>query len=229
RSTESKRWSSISSRSWSQSAERASTTQRFARRSTMPATKQPDVTATATDAGKLAEVQLDLQGMTCASCAARIEKKLSRLDGVEATVNFATERATVRCEEDVAVERLVGAVEAAGYHARVAPGPHEAHSGHHHDEPLALLTRRLGVAIVLTVPIVLLSMVPPLRFSGWEWVALVLSTPVVLYSGIGFHRAALKSARHLEATMDTLISLGTLAAWTWSTVVLVGGIQTETY
>jgi Cu+-exporting ATPase len=85
------------------------------------------------------------------------------------------------------------------------------------------------LAIALTVPIVLLAMVPPLRFDGWEWVALVLSTPVVFYSGIGFHRAALKSARHFEATMDTLISLGTLAAWTWSTVVLVGGIATDTY
>jgi Cu+-exporting ATPase len=181
--------------------------------------------AAATDAGKPVEVELDLEGMTCASCATRIEKKLNKLDGVEATVNFATERATVHCHDDVPVDRLLGAVEAAGYHAHV----HEAHTGHHHDEPLATLRRRLGVAIVLTVPIVLLAMVPPLRFGGWEWVALALSTPVVFYSGIGFHRAALRSARHLEATMDTLISLGTLAAWTWSTVVLVGGIATDTY
>jgi Cu+-exporting ATPase len=185
--------------------------------------------AAATDAAKPVEVELDLEGMTCASCAMRIEKKLNRLDGVAATVNFATERATVHFDGDVPVERLLGAVEAAGYHAHVAPPPHEAHAGHHHDEPLAILRRRLGVAIVLTVPIVLLAMVPPLRFGGWEWVALVLSSPVVFYSGIGFHRAALKSARHLEATMDTLISLGTLAAWTWSTVVLVGGIATDTY
>jgi Cu+-exporting ATPase len=192
--------------------------------------KQPEVMATATDAERATEVQLDLEGMTCASCAVRIEKKLNKLDGVEATVNFATERATVHCDADVPVDRLVGAVEAAGYQARVAPDPHEAHGGHdHHDEPLAILRRRLGLAIALTVPIVLLAMVPPLRFGGWEWVALVLSTPVVFYSGVGFHRAALKSARHFEATMDTLISLGTLAAWTWSTVVLVGGIATDTY
>jgi Cu+-exporting ATPase len=183
----------------------------------------------ATDAGGSVEVELDLEGMTCASCAMRIEKKLNKLDGVEATVNLATERATVHCDGDVPVERLLGAVEAAGYHAHVAPPPHEADAGHAHDEPLAILRRRLGLAIVLTVPIVLLAMVPPLRFGGWEWVALVLSSPVVFYSGIGFHRAALKSARHFEATMDTLISLGTLAAWTWSTVVLVGGIATDTY
>jgi Cu+-exporting ATPase len=185
--------------------------------------------AAATDAAKPVKVDLDLEGMTCASCATRIEKKLNKLAGVEATVNFATERATVHCESDVPLERLLGAVETAGYQAHVAPEPHEAHTVHHHDEPLSILRRRLAVAIVLTVPIVLLAMVPPLRFDGWEWVALVLASPVVFYSGIGFHRAALKSARHLEATMDTLISLGTLAAWTWSTVVLVGGIATATY
>ena len=102
--------------------------------------------------------------------------------------------------------------------------------GHHHeDEPLAVLTRRLLVAVALTIPVALLAMVPPLQFSGWEWVAFALSTPVVFYAGLGFHRAALKSARHLAATMDTLISLGTLAAWAWSTVVLVGSISADTY
>jgi Cu+-exporting ATPase len=92
-----------------------------------------------------------------------------------------------------------------------------------------VLTRRLALAVVLTVPVALLAMLPPLRFADWEWLALALSTPVVFYSGIGFHRAALQNARHFAATMDTLISLGTSAAWLWSAVVLVGGITTDTY
>jgi P-type Cu+ transporter len=192
-----------------------------------------------TDATKPShEVKLELEGMTCASCAARIERKLNKLECVEASVNFATERATVRCDEDMPVERLIAAVESAGYRAHVARPAHEGHAaqdghdmgGHHHqDEPLAVLARRLLVAIALTIPIALLAMVPPLQFSGWEWLAFVLSTPVVFYAGLGFHRAALKSVRHLEATMDTLISLGTLAAWTWSTVVLLGPISEDTY
>src|SRR5207247_9342804 len=121
-----------------------------------------------------------------------IERKLNTLDGVEATVNFATEQATVRCEGAVPDEQLVAAVESAGYGARAAS---PARTGaHHHDEPFALLTRRLRLALVLTVPVALLAMVPPLRFSGWGWLALALSTPVVFYSGIGFHRAALRNA-----------------------------------
>jgi P-type Cu+ transporter len=169
------------------------------------------------------EVRLDLEGMTCASCAARIEKSLNRLDGVEeASVNFATEQATVHCESTVSEEALVGAVESAGYHARVS-------EGHHHDEPVSALRRRLVLAIVLTVPVALLGMVSALQFRGWEWVALALSTPVVFYSGIGFHLAALKNARHAAASMDTLISMGTLAAWGWSTVVLVGDVGADTY
>jgi Cu+-exporting ATPase len=190
------------------------------------------VTATGTQADR--ELRLDLEGMSCASCAARIEKELNRLAGVEAEVNFATERATVRCDVGVSVEELVRAVESAGYHAHPAAPAHEVghdqgDSPHHHDAPARVLQRRLAVALALTVPVALLAMVSPLQFSGWEWVALALSTPVVFYSGIGFHRAALKSARHTAATMDTLISMGTLAAWLWSTVVLVGDIATDTY
>jgi len=171
-------------------------------------------------------LRLELEGMTCASCAARIEKKLNRLDGVEATVNFATEQATVHARAGIAVDELVAAVESAGYGAQLAKA---SHGHHHHDEPLALLTRRLKLAVALTLPVVLLAIVPPLRFSGWEWLELVLSTPVVFYSGIGFHRAAVKNARFLAATMDTLISLGTTAAWAWSTVVLVAGIDADVY
>ncbi len=187
-------------------------------------------------AAKTSELKLDLEGMTCASCAARIEKRLNKLEGVEATVNFATEQATAHCDPSVTVDQLVGAVESVGYYARQAApvygsreGHDEAGGHHHHDEPLAVLTRRLVVAVALTLPVALLAMLSPLQFAGWEWVALVLSTPVVFYSGIGFHRVALKTARHFAATMDTLISLGTLAAWSWSTVVLAGGLGIDTY
>ena len=172
------------------------------------------------------EVRLDLEGMTCASCVSRIERTLNALDGVEATVNFATEQATVHYESSVAVDHLVSAVEAAGYHAH----PVDESRGHlHDDEPIAALRRRLSVAVALTAPLAVLAMIPPLQFPGWEWVALALATPVVFWSGIGFHRAALQSARHLVATMDTLISVGTLAAYVWSAVVLVGGADADTY
>jgi Cu+-exporting ATPase len=170
------------------------------------------------------EVKLELEGMHCASCAAAIERTLNDLDGVEASVNLVTERATVHCDGDVPVERLVAAVESVGY------GAHVAEEGHHqHEEPLDALTRRLVLAALLTIPVALISMVPAFHFTGWKWVALALSTPVVFVCGAGFHRVALKSARHLSATMDTLISLGTLAAWLWSTVVLVGGIGADVY
>ena len=174
----------------------------------------------------MATVKLDLEGMSCASCAARIEKRLNKLDGVEATVNFATEQATVHTAPGFSVDGLIAAVEAAGYHAHVAA----EHAGHvHGEDPLSTATRRLVVATVLTLPVALLAMVPALRFPAWEWVALALSTPVVFYAGFGFHRAALENARHGAATMDTLISIGTLAAWSWSAVVLVGGVGTDTY
>jgi Cu+-exporting ATPase len=168
-------------------------------------------------------LSLELEGMTCASCAARIEKSLSELDGVTATVNLATERATVSSERPIATEEIVAAVEAAGYGASpVAPATPRRGAGR-------ALRRRLVVAVTLTLPLAVLAMVPQAQFDGWEWVALALATPVVFYAGAGFHRAALASARHLAARMDTLISLGTLAAWLWSTVVLVGSLDGETY
>jgi Cu+-exporting ATPase len=166
---------------------------------------------------------LELEGMSCASCAARIEKTLNRLDGVEATVNLATEQAAVRSDDGVPVEDLLRAVESAGYHAHVAG------EGHDHDATPAQLRPRLGVAIVLGLPVALLAMVPSFQFAGWEWVALALSTPVVFYAGSDFQRAALASARHGAASMDTLISLGTLAAWAWSTVVLLASLDADTY
>ncbi len=173
----------------------------------------------------MTEVRLDLEGMTCASCAARIEKKLNKLDGVEASVNYATEQATVRSEPPIALETLISAVESAGYRARQTASA----EGHRHGEPLGQLRRRLAVATVLTVPLTFLVLVPPLHFTGWEWLALALSTPVVFWAGSSFHHAAARNARHGAATMDTLISIGTLAAWLWSTIVLVGSLDADTY
>jgi Cu+-exporting ATPase len=173
----------------------------------------------------MAEVRLDLEGMTCASCAARIEKKLNKLDGVTATVNFATEQATVRYPHDVSVDSLIGAVDAAGYRARESSQA----SAHRHHESARVLERRLAGAVALTVPVVLLSAVSALRFAAWEWLVFALSTPVVFWSGATFHRAAVKNARHLTATMDTLISIGTLASWLWSAVVVVAGLDAGMY
>jgi Cu+-exporting ATPase len=173
----------------------------------------------------VAEVRLDLEGMTCASCAVRIEKKLNKVEGVEATVNFATEQALVRYDPQVGVDELVAAVERAGYGAHLASSTYV----HGYDEPARIMRRRLVVSVLLTVPTALLAMVPPLQFPNWEWVAFLLATPVVFWCGVGFHRAALKAARHHSASMDTLISMGTLAAWTWSTVVLTASLDEDTY
>ena len=177
-----------------------------------------------TVANEREQATLALEGMTCASCAARIERTLNKLDGVEATVNYATETATVSYDPElVAPERLVGAVEAIGYHA----GPAQAHVAHEHEHGAP--PTRLLVALALAAPLVLLAMVPPLQFRGWGWLSLALATPAVFWSGAQFHRAALLNARHGAATMDTLVSLGTLAAWTWSTVVLLTGLKADGY
>jgi Cu+-exporting ATPase len=171
------------------------------------------------------QTTLALEGMTCASCAARIERSLNKLDGVEASVNFATETASVAYDpEQVEPDQLVGAVERIGYHAHPKQAGHAEHEHDHEAAPTRLL-----VAVALSLPLVLLAMVSPFQLAGWEWVSLVLATPVVFWSGAQFHRAALLNARHGAATMDTLVSLGTLAAWTWSTVVLLGGLNADTY
>ena len=163
-----------------------------------------------------ARVELALEGMTCAACATRIERKLNKLEGVHASVNYATEQAAVRYDSDrVALADLVDAVEAAGYHARTSADAGAA------DARARTLRTRLAVAIGLTVPLTALAMIPPLQFEGWEWLAFVLATPVVLWAGFGFHRAAALNARYRAATMDTLISIGTLAAWGWSSVALL--------
>jgi Cu+-exporting ATPase len=160
--------------------------------------------------------------MTCASCAVRVEKKLNKLDGVQAAVNYATERASVEFDAgEVSPEQLVAAVESAGYRATL---PHEdATDEAAPEDPAASLRRRLLVSAALTLPVLLLAMIPTLQFDGWQWLSLQLATPVVLWGGWPFHRAAHVNARHGAATMDTLISIGTLAAWGWSLYALFFG------
>ncbi|MYR55793.1 heavy metal translocating P-type ATPase, partial [Streptomyces sp. SID625] len=179
-------------------------------------------TATPPDtAGQHSEVELLIGGMTCASCAARVEKKLNRMEGVHATVNFATEKAKVSYPRGVAVSDLVATVVKTGYTAEEPPPPEPepaqreavAPDG---DPELTALRQRLTVSALLAVPVVLLSMVPALQFDNWQWLALTLAAPVVVWGGLPFHRAALTNARHGAATMDTLVSVGTLAAFGWS-------------
>ena len=163
-------------------------------------------------------LELPIQGMTCASCAARIEKRLNKLDGVSASVNYATENAAVTFDpEHVAPEDLVAAVEAAGYHARLAD---DTTGEEEEADPTAALRRRLIVSAALSLPVLLLAMVEPLQFDNWQWLSLQLATAVVLWGAWPFHRAAWLSLKHATATMDTLISVGTLAAWGWSVVAL---------
>src|SRR4051812_30289503 len=171
----------------------------------------------------LEHVELPIAGMTCASCANRIERKLNKLDGVTASVNYATEKATVDFDAGaVAPEQLVQAVEAAGYQAVLPTARHEAADEPEADET-APLRRRLIVSALLTAPVLLMAMVPPLQFDNWQWPALTLAAPVVVWGALPFHRAAWLNLRHGTATMDTLISVGTLAAFGWSLYALFLG------
>ncbi|MFF7485718.1 heavy metal translocating P-type ATPase [Streptomyces luteogriseus] len=165
----------------------------------------------------LAEVELLIGGMTCASCAARVEKKLNRMDGVTATVNYATEKARITCPEGTDVADLIATVVKTGYTAEEpAPAPEEASAAEDEDPEAAALRSRLVVSAALAVPVILLAMVPALQFDNWQWLSLTLAAPVVVWGGLPFHRAAWTNARHGAATMDTLVSLGTLAAFGWS-------------
>ncbi|MFE1429226.1 heavy metal translocating P-type ATPase [Streptomyces fungicidicus] len=168
-------------------------------------------------AGAEAEVELAIGGMTCASCAARIEKKLNRMEGVTATVNYATEKARVSYGGEVTVPDLIATVEATGYTAR-RPAPPDEPAGGGTPEPdeLLPLRQRLITAVVLAVPVIAMAMVPALQFEYWQWLSLTLAAPVVTYAAWPFHRAAFTNARHGAATMDTLISVGTSAAFLWS-------------
>ncbi|MET8998632.1 heavy metal translocating P-type ATPase [Amycolatopsis sp. NPDC004169] len=172
------------------------------------------------------EVELAITGMTCASCAMRIERKLNKLDGVTATVNYATEKAKVVFAGDVEPQRLVEQVEAAGYGATL-PAPKtetpETPATSGEDDPAAALRERLIVSALLSLPVVLTAMVPALQFTYWQWISLMLAAPVLVWGAWPFHRAAWANLRHGAATMDTLISLGTLAAFLWSLYALLFG------
>ncbi|MFD4970002.1 heavy metal translocating P-type ATPase [Streptomyces sp. NPDC058424] len=173
-----------------------------------------------------AEVELLIGGMTCASCAARVEKKLNRIDGVTAAVNFATEKARVSYPTGVSVADLIATVVKTGYTAEEPPPPTPGPAADAESRPdeeraprdpeLASLRGRLVVSALLAAPVVLLAMVPALQFTNWQWLSLTLAAPVVVWGGLPFHRAALANARHGAATMDTLVSIGTLAAFGWS-------------
>ena len=176
-------------------------------------------------------VELLIGGMTCASCAARVEKRLNRLDGVTATVNYATEKAQVTYTEGVETGALVAAVEKAGYTAQIPPPPRPAEiapagapeQAAELSDPVRSLRTRLVVSTLLSVPVVLLAMVPALQFTYWQWLSLTLAAPVVVWGGLPFHQAAWTNLRHGAATMDTLVSLGTLAAFGWSVYALFWG------
>ena len=172
----------------------------------------------------MTDVDLSIEGMTCSSCAARIERKLNKLPGVVATVNYATEKAHVVLPDDVSIDDAIAVVEATGYHA-IAPEP--AHSDDAPEEPEAGrndLRQRLLVSTALTIPVVLMAMVPVLQFTYWQWASLTLAAPVVVWGAWPFHRAAWVNLRHGAATMDTLVSMGVLAAFLWSVYALfIGG------
>ncbi|MGW1320169.1 heavy metal translocating P-type ATPase [Streptomyces sp. NPDC002426] len=181
-----------------------------------------------------ARVELAIGGMTCASCAARIEKKLNRMEGVEATVNYATEKARVAFAEDVSVDDLIATVEATGYTAQPPAPPRPEPEGigtpaaaggedERADGELRSLRQRLVTAVLLAAPVIAMAMIPALQFEYWQWLSLTLAAPVVTYAAWPFHRAAWTNARHGAATMDTLISVGTSAAFLWSLWALFFG------
>ena len=183
------------------------------------------------------EVDLDITGMTCASCSARIEKKLNRIEGVDAVVNLPLEKATVTYAAPVTVDQILDTVRATGYGASVVAPPKPQHTDHgeheggidhtdhmNHDvAPEAALKRRALISLALTVPVVILAMVPGVNVPGSGWIQLLLTTPVVLWAAWPFHRAAAINARHLASTMDTLVSLGVMAAYLWSTFAVLTG------
>ncbi|MER8017526.1 heavy metal translocating P-type ATPase [Streptomyces griseoluteus] len=195
------------------------------------------MTSTTAETGRTApeadenRVELLIGGMTCASCAARVEKKLNRVDGVSATVNYATEKAKVSFGDGVRVADLIAVVERTGYTAEEppppepepAPGAGGAAGPAERDPELSALRQRLLISALLAVPVILMAMVPPLQFDNWQWLSLTLAAPVVVWGGWPFHRAAWTNLRHGAATMDTLVSLGTLAAFGWSLWALFFG------
>lgn len=166
-------------------------------------------------------IELSIDGMTCASCASRVEKKLNKIDGVTATVNFATEKARVQFGDNVSPDQLVTAVESAGYQAALPD--RSANADEAVQDPTAALRQRLLICVVLSIPVVAMAMSPLLQFTYWQWLSLTLAAPVVVWGAWPFHQAAWTNLRHGAATMDTLISVGTLAAFGWSIYALFWG------
>jgi len=165
------------------------------------------------------DIELSISGMTCASCANRIERRLNRLDGVTASVNYATEKAKVTFPSDVDPSTFVEQVEAAGYTATLPAAQQEQPE----DDPNRPLRDRLVGSALLSLPVVVLAMVPAWQFTYWQWISLTLAAPVIVWAAWPFHRAAWQNLRHGAATMDTLISMGTLAAFGWSLYALLWG------
>ena len=181
-----------------------------------------------TQATPESSTELEITGMTCAACANRIERKLNKVPGVVATVNYATEKAKVSHGDDVAADDLVKVVESAGYGANLPAPPASAGTEQPVvDDPVRRLRQRLLVCLVLTVPVVALAMVQAWQFTNWQWLSLALASPVVVWGALPFHRAAWANLRHGSSTMDTLISMGTLAAFGWSLYALFFGTAGE--
>jgi len=170
-----------------------------------------------------ADLSLDVTGMTCASCAARIEKKLNKLAGVSASVNYATHKAQVTLADGATLENVIASVEAGGYGASLPTANHEPVA----NTQLGQMRRNLLICIALTIPVAALSMIPVLQFDNWQWLALTLTAPVAIWGAWPFHRAAWINARHGTSTMDTLISLGVLSAFAWSLYALFFGTAGE--
>jgi len=184
------------------------------------------------NAANSSSVELAITGMTCASCASRIEKKLNKIDGVTATVNYATEKAKVTFPDGVPVEELVAAVENAGYAAALPKPPSstdtvDPDAETPQDRDLRELRARLIISTLLSVPVIAMAMIPALQFDNWQWLSLTLAAPVIVWAALPFHRAAWVNLRHGAATMDTLISLGTISAFVWSLYALFFGTAGE--
>ena len=174
-----------------------------------------------------APVVLELGGMTCASCAMRVEKKLNKLPGVTATVNYATEKATINLPADILIGDAITAVESAGYTAKEVK-PDQEKEPEAKDDPEVELRNRLIISAALTIPVVLMAMIPALQFDYWQWLSLTLASPVVIWGALPFHRATWINLKHGNATMDTLVSMGVVAAYTWSLYALFFGGAGET-
>ncbi|WP_171116521.1 MULTISPECIES: heavy metal translocating P-type ATPase [unclassified Streptomyces] len=190
---------------------------------TTSTTTRTSIDTPGTPGTPVSDVELMIGGMTCASCAARVEKKLNRMDGVSATVNYATEKARVTYPAGIEVADLIATVVKTGYTAEEPAPPQPEPEQAPQDPELTALRQRLIVSALLAAPVVLLAMIPALQFDNWQWLSLTLAAPVVVWGGLPFHTAAWTNARHAAATMDTLVSVGTLAAFGWSLWALFFG------